>query len=114
MERLFFWRRRLEESEIAALEGYLSGVLLPVTPRPNYVRDLGRRLANYPAPMDLQEHTPNWVQYTLVIAAALASGTVLVVLGVKAVLALGGLGALTQVKRQADEKRSAAPRLVSG
>lgn len=108
MERLFFWRRKLEDDQIAELESYLSGVLLPVTPRPNYVRALGRRLKSYPAPLDMQEPASNWPQYVLIIAATLASGAVLVVLGVKAVLALGGLGALTQVKRQANEKHAAS------
>jgi hypothetical protein len=93
-------------SEIHKMEAQLQAVLKPVVPRPEFVSDLKRRLTNKPeasVPIKIQEH--DILQYGLLTAAGLLSGTLLLIFGVKAVVSLlNSLGVLQNLKPEIGSK----------
>lgn len=75
-----------QERNLAPIEGRLQVALQPVKPRPEYVEDLRLQLVRQlPAP----QASPEKHEWNLVwIAASLLSGTFLIVLIIRAVIAL--------------------------
>ncbi len=98
-----------EEKQIKVMENRLQAALQPVSPRPEFVKDLKRRLLS-PSEADASIAANQPKQNIFMIAAGLLSGTVLIVLGVKAVIALlASLGLIQQVKRQMEQQKCAPP-----
>ena len=104
--RNLFWGKKQKEQEVAEMERRLQAVLRPVKPRPEFVRDLRLQLVNQ---FNSLEPDPQMGsrQLLLVTAAGFLSGALILVLGIRTVLALlSALGVIHQVKRQLDEKRA--------
>ncbi len=98
-----------EERQIKGIENRLQATLLPVSPRPEFVKDLKHRLLS-PAEADASIVSSKPKQNVFVLAAGLLSGTVLIVLGVKAIIALlASLGLLQQVKSRMEQQKCAPP-----
>ncbi len=98
-----------EEKQITGMENRLQATLQPVSPRPEFVKDLKRRLLS-PSPADASIANSKPRQNVFMIAAGLLSGTVLILLGVKAVIGLlASLGILQQVKRNIEQQECSAP-----
>jgi hypothetical protein len=70
--------------EVSDLEERLQKVYVPVQPRAEYRRELKTRLMRAPE-SSLAEQKPDLLQYTLLTAAGLLSGSILLIFGVKAV-----------------------------
>jgi len=104
--RNFLWGRKRKEHEIVELEGHLQGFLKPVAPRPEFVRDLRRQLVSQFGSLE-PEPKIGTRQVLLVTAAGFLTGTLILALGIRTVLALlSALGVIHQFKRQLDEKRT--------
>jgi hypothetical protein len=82
----------LPKGKLLSLESRLSGVLKPIPPRQEFVRDLSHRIQRTKQ-ASLVNHVANW-HFFAMLAASLFSVAVLVVVGVRAVLSL------TSKKRQ--------------
>jgi hypothetical protein len=99
MWEAYRWGQKLTEQDVAGLEAMLQGALLPVAPRPPYVRELRRRLVSFPAPAPKDPLSKKF-QYTFLGVASVLSGTVLVILGIRVVSALlSGLGSIAHLRR---------------
>jgi hypothetical protein len=85
-----------DDAELAQLESLLQSALLPKVPRPTYGQDLQRRLSNQSAPT-LEFPAPDYSLLWFVLATILAM--LLILLGVKAFITLGGLTAISKWKR---------------
>jgi hypothetical protein len=70
--------------EVSDLEERLERVYVPVQPRAEFRRELKTRLLREPE-SSLAEQKAGLLQYTLLTAAGLVSGTILLIFGVKAV-----------------------------
>lgn len=104
--RNFLWGRKNKEQDLIELERHMQGVLKPVTPRPEFVRDLRRQLVSQFNNLEPEPGT-NTRQLLLVSAAGFLTGTLILALGIRTVLALlSALGVIHQFKRQLDEKRT--------
>jgi hypothetical protein len=76
----------IPKGRLTSLESRLSGVLKPVPPRQEFVRDLSHRIqSNKQA--SLVNHVANWHFFAMLVAS-LFSLAVLVAVGVRAVLSL--------------------------
>ncbi len=88
---------------IEHLENHLQNVMRPVTPPAGYVQDLGRRLRKKTDSLILITR-PAPRQYTWLLFLTILSGSVLAVLGIRALLGLiGAWGVAQQVKNQMDK-----------
>lgn len=91
MKRLF---RIYDEAELDNVEDLLQDVFEPVSPRRDYVKDLNRRLSNFPSPSTLTISTeyPRMSGRPLISMVwslvGLASGLILVVLGLRIIILL--------------------------
>lgn len=104
--RKFLWGRKHKEQELVELERRLQGVLKPIGPRPEFVRDLRRQLVSQFSSLE-PESKIGTRQVLLVTAAGFLTGTLILALGIRTVLALlSALGVIHQFKHQLDEKRA--------
>ena len=88
---------------IEHLENHLQNVMRPVAPPSGYVQDLGRRLRKKTDSLILITR-PAPRQYTWLLFLSMLSGSVLVVLGVRALVGLiGAWGVAQQVKNHMDK-----------
>lgn len=96
-------RGNLKPDEQAALEAYLRDNMGRVAPRPEFVDNLHHRLRY----SDLEEtSSSNLIQLLLFALLALSSSILLVIAGIKAVMALlVALGVLHQVKEPPPTER---------
>ncbi|RPH75322.1 hypothetical protein EHM76_01920 [bacterium] len=85
---------------------YLQAGLRPVSPRPEYVRDLRQRLMRE-KDAKASMSKPELVKFSLITVAGLLSGTVLLVFGFRAVMALlESRGVFQQIKEQMQQRRA--------
>ncbi len=93
--------------DLSALEARIQSAMIPVSPRAEYVRELKRRLL---VENDLEIASPKpqgWLSFAWT-AAGLLSGTLILVLGVRAVLnLLNSRGIFQQIKSQMQPKTPA-------
>jgi hypothetical protein len=87
MRPLFWWEKKLNPAEVSVLEARLQSALQPVTPRPQFIRELCDSLKQYPAPA-VAEKPHKTRQYVLIGVASFISGTFVLILGVQVVRAL--------------------------
>lgn len=87
---LLTWIKNLyaiEPEETAKMEQMLVEQFAPVSPRPAYVNDLGRRLSDQTQPILVQrpslERDARFWQWMLLITAGVASGFLLILVGVR-------------------------------
>ncbi len=84
------------DADLASLESFLQKGLLPVSPRPEFVSHLQKRLSQPPPPTE-----ENWLTYLFWAIAALITGILALVIGWRAAVALlTALGLYHQVKNQ--------------
>jgi hypothetical protein len=104
--RNLFWGRKYKEQELFEIERHMQGVLKPVKPRPEFVRDLRRQLVSQFNSLEPEPGTDTR-QILLVTAAGFLTGTLILALGIRTVLTLlSALGVIHQFKRQLDEKQA--------
>jgi hypothetical protein len=105
MKQKFFWLIRGKEEDFSRIEIQLGQALVTRSPSPDYVRDLKRQLvSSKPQEVLMPGPRAGW----LWTAVGVASGALLLVVGIKAVLALlGALGLMRQVQRHLDSESSA-------
>ncbi len=98
----------IEDSEgIKALEARLRATLIPVSPRSEYVHELKRNLLKE-SELGFSEPRPGLLQKVLLPAAGLLSGALLLVLGVRGVIALlNSRGVIQQIKNGIQGKKAA-------
>ena len=95
--------------ELVQLEGYLDRTLQPVVPRPEFVDALRDNLnrVELQAEEDLLEKEPRALHLALLGGAGILSSLLLVITGVRAVIALvGAVSALKQMRQQLAAKPS--------
>lgn len=105
---MYYQARRdtMKPDEQAALEAYLQDNLGTVRPRPEFVKDLQSRL-RYSEPEEAS--SSNWMQLLLFGLVGLSSSVLIVLAGIKAVMALlVALGVLRQVKEHSQTEQSPA------
>lgn len=94
---------KVDQMELDHLEGYLGHTLYPVTPRAEFVGALRDKLSRVElqAEEDILEKEPRALHLALLGGAGILSSMLLVITGVRAVLALiGAIGALKQMRQQ--------------
>jgi hypothetical protein len=74
-----------EDPELGNLEKMLKSALGPVSPRPDYKKDLNRRLSNYSMAVPVLV-TPHLPKDTIGLLLGVFSGTILIVLGVRVMM----------------------------
>ena len=110
----FPWRKQLDETAFDGLRARLQTTLVPVSPRKEFIQSIKKRLSrSYPIPNlepSLALQGNKTLQYLLLGLLTLVSGTLLLITGIRAVIALlGVLGILHQVNRQMEETQIAPP-----
>jgi hypothetical protein len=107
-------REKRNEDNLPELEKSLLEVLHPVSPRPEFVNGLKSRLLTKPESAVDGVEVDNMFHYTLLVIFGLFSGTILAVLGIRALIALlGALGIVTQMKEHIDQEQPGALRSTS-
>jgi hypothetical protein len=94
---------KVDRMELVHLEDYLGHTLHPVTPRAEFVGALRDKLSRVElkAEENLLEKEPRALHLALLGGAGILSSLLLVITGVRAVLALiGAIGALKQMRQQ--------------
>lgn len=89
--------------ELVHLEGYLGRTLQPVTPRAEFVDALRDKLSrvDLQAEENLLEKGPRALHLALLGGAGILSSLLLVITGIRAVIALvGAIGAIKQMRQQ--------------
>jgi hypothetical protein len=74
--------KRGKEEVLGSLENFLASTFEPVSPRPAYVKDLNRRLANYPANIP-EIVDPQIPRHTWGMVLGMIAGVSLVILSVR-------------------------------
>jgi hypothetical protein len=95
--------------ELNHLEGYLERTLQPVAPRAEFVNTLRDKLSRVEiqAEEELLENEPRALHLALLGGAGILSSLLLVITGIRAVLALiGAIGALKQMRQRLEVKPS--------
>jgi hypothetical protein len=93
--------------ELNNLEGYLDRAMQPVTPRAEFVDALRDKLTRVEikAEDDILEKEPRALHMALLGGAGILSSLLLVITGVRAVVALiGAIGALKQMRQRLEVK----------
>lgn len=87
--------------DLSEIEDYLESMLLPVEPRPQYIDELRLRLIQ-PTGIDLSERvSPEMLRKLAFTGAGIASGVLVLLTAVRAVVALlGALGYLRILKEK--------------
>jgi len=75
-------------TKLKSLENRLSGILKPVPPRKEFVRNLSHRIQGH-SQANLVNHLANW-HFIAMLTAGFLSAVVLLVVGVRALVALTG------------------------
>jgi len=92
-------------TEYLGLERHLKATLKPVSPRPEFVGDLQRKLTQRALHPELDAQLENG-QVLLIIAVSLLSVVLVVVMSVRAIAMLASaIGMLQHIRRQAREER---------
>jgi len=79
--------KRKKEVVYGEIENLLESTFEPVSPRQTYVKDLNRRLSNYPASLP-EIMSPRLPRDTASVVLAVFMGTALLILGVRAMVPL--------------------------
>jgi hypothetical protein len=79
--------KRKNEEVFGEMENILANTFLPVSPRQTYVKDLNRRLSNYPSTLP-EIVTPRLPRDTAGVVLVVIMGTALLILGVRALIPL--------------------------
>jgi hypothetical protein len=79
--------KRKKEEVYGEIENLLAGTFKPVSPRQTYVKDLNRRLSNYPASLP-EIMSPRLPRDTAGVVLAVFMGTALLILGVRVMIPL--------------------------
>ncbi len=115
------WGKPNREQEIAHLEAMLEDSFPAVEPRDDYVAGLRQRLSRYSDPLEIETRPVRWRQAarplpTLITADALVtalgvlSGAALLVVGIRAAIALlAALGLARQLKNSLSTKDFSTP-----
>lgn len=80
-------KKRKKEEVYGEIENLLAGTFKPVSPRQTYVKDLNRRLSNYPTALP-EIMSPRLPRDTAGVVLVLAMGTTLLILGVRVMIPL--------------------------
>ena len=97
-------RRSDNQSGFDDVEALLRATLTPVNPRPVYIKDLKTRIVHH-QPSGLKVERPGQPHNMLFMLASIASSALLIITGVRMLLALVALfSGMRQVKRQAPRK----------
>jgi hypothetical protein len=99
--------KKVNQMELSNLEGYLDRTLQPVLPRAEFVDALRDRLsrAEIQTEQDILEKEPRALHYALLGGAGILSSLLLLITGIRAVIALiGAIGALKQMRQRLDVK----------
>jgi hypothetical protein len=92
------------------LESLLEKYLIPVKPRPEFVKRLRSRLLDSTRP---KVHFPGdkYVDYGLITLVSLAGSALVLITGIRAVLTvMSALGIIHLVRSQAEEKQVSSPK----
>jgi hypothetical protein len=79
--------KRKKEEVYGEIENLLAGTFKPVSPRQTYVKDLNRRLSNYPTALP-EIVSPRLPRDTAGVVLVVIMGTALLILGVRAMIPL--------------------------
>jgi hypothetical protein len=79
--------KRKKEEVYGEIENLLAGTFKPVSPRQTYVKDLNRRLSNYPTPLP-EIASPRLPSDTAGVVLVVAAGTALLILAVRFMIPL--------------------------
>ena len=106
------WKKR-ENRSVDALEVLLESTLKPIAPNSEFINDLRYRLLGQTEKkiLGMPEDT---FQIVLLILGMVASGAVLILTGIRAIIAiLGSLGLLQQYRKTLRDKPVSGPKLAS-
>lgn len=105
MSKKILWGSFEDQPDLTNLEAYLKASLLPVTPRPGYVRDLHKRLLSSKNTKEGEDHG---LRNGLLAVAGLATSVLILIAGVRATIAfLSSMGILHQVKEHVQQNQAA-------
>jgi hypothetical protein len=91
--------KRDKEAMLGELENLLASTFELVSPRPAYVKDLNRRLSNYPTPIP-EISVPRIPREAVGIIVGVIGGTALIILGIRIMVPLiASLTALYGMRR---------------
>jgi hypothetical protein len=79
--------KRKKDEVLGEMEYLLENTFLPVSPRQTYIKDLNRRLSNYPTPLP-EIVSPRLPRDTAGVVLVVVMGTGLLILGVRALIPL--------------------------
>lgn len=79
--------KRQKEAVLGEMENMLESTFKPVLPRPAYVKDLNRRLSNYPTPIP-EVIVPSIPRDTAGVILGVIGGTALLILGIRVMIPL--------------------------
>lgn len=79
--------KRKNEEVLGEMENILANTFLPVSPRQTYVKDLNRRLSNYPSTLP-EIVTPRLPRDTAGVVLVVIMGTALLILGIRGLIPL--------------------------
>jgi hypothetical protein len=99
--------KKVNQMELSDLEGYLDRTLQPVAPRAEFVDALRDKLnrVEIQAEENILEKEPRALHYVLLGGAGILSSLLLVITGIRAVIALiGAIGALKQMRQRLEVK----------
>lgn len=99
----------VQKQRNSELESLLETYLVPVKPRPEFVKQLRRRLLDSARP---KVHFPGdkYLDYGLITLVSLAGSALVLITGIRAVLTvMSALGIIHLVKSQAEEKQVSSP-----
>jgi len=95
-----------KEAVLGDMENLLASTFKPVLPRPAYVKDLNRRLSNYPTPSP-EVVVPHIPRDTAGVILGVIGGTALLILGIRVMIPLiASLTTLYSMRREMREKVS--------
>lgn len=105
MKNLLKWRLKIEKQDFTEIETCLEAALIPVAPRHGFVQELRNQLVSdftTAAPASRVRDLQKW----LIAGASILSGVVLLVMSIRAVVALfGTFGLLKSYIRQQQQKK---------
>lgn len=91
--------KRQKEAVLGDLENLLASTFEPVSPRPAYIKDLNRRLSNFPTPIP-EIAVPRIPRDTVGVLLGIIGGTVLIILGIRVMVpVIASLTALYGMRR---------------
>ena len=98
--------KKPKEAVLGEIENLLGSTLEPVTPRSDYVRDLNRRLLDFPSPIP-EVAVPRLPRDTVGVILGVIAGTALLILGIRVMVPLiASLMTLYGTRRKLSEEES--------